>query len=325
MDVTDRHLAIPAGFRVRRPSPADAGAVARVKRSVELARHGDSEVDEEAVREEWALPRLDLGRDIWLVEDGSGTPVAYALCWVETPPAEMVAEQSVDPAVRGRGLSAYLLGLCEARAAEVLAAARTDGGSLSVWSHETDEPRIALYERRGFAHIRTFLRLDRDLDDTLGPPEWPAEIRVAAFRPGVDDAAVYAAHEEGFADHPGGGEADLEEWLASRFAHGGPDFGLWLLAWEGEEVVGGIEAMETPAGAYMGELFVRGAWRGRGIAKALMLEECAELRRRGMRNAFFAVDTANTTGALELHRSLGFLPRHGRTLLFEKELGTGGT
>ena len=152
-----------------------------------------------------------------------------------------------------------------------------------MWSHETDRRRIALYERRGYSHVSTFLRLDRDLDDTLEPPVWPAGIRVAAFRPGVDDAAVYAAHEEAFADHPGAGEIDLEEWLASHFAHEGPDLGLWLVAWDGAEVVGGIEATETPAGAYMGELFVREPWRGRGIARALMLQECAELRRRGVR------------------------------------------
>jgi len=303
---------------VRRPTAADAGAVARIKRSVELALHGESAVDADAVREEWALPRLDLDRDTWLVEDGSDVPVGYGLCWVETPPGEIVAEQAVDPAARGRGLSEFLLGLCEARAAEIFAGARAEDGSLSVWSHETDEPRIALYERRGFAHVSTFVRLDRDLDDTLDPPEWPAGIRVAAFRPGVDDAAVHAAHEEGFTDHPGEGETDLEEWLASHFAHEGPDLGLWLVAWDGAEVVGGIEAMETPAGAYMGELFVRGAWRGRGIARALMLQECAELRRRGMRSAFFAVDADNATGALQLHESLGFLPRRGRTLLLEK-------
>ena len=123
MDVTDRHLAIPEGFRVRRPSPADAAAVARIKRSVELALHGGSDVTEDTVREEWALPRLDPDRDVWLVEDGGGVAVAYALCWLETPPGEMVAELTVDPAVRGRGLSEYLLGLCETRAAEILAAA----------------------------------------------------------------------------------------------------------------------------------------------------------------------------------------------------------
>lgn len=323
MDTNDRHLRTPRGFRVRRPAAADAGAVARIKRSVELALHGSSALSEDAVREEWTLPRLDLQRDAWLVEDREGVAVAYGLCWIETPPGELVAEQSVDPSVRGLGLSEHLLGLCEERAAEILTAAAPDEGGLSVWSHETDSSRIALYERHGYSHVSTFLRLDRDLDDTLEPPVWPSGIRVAAFRPGADDAAVYAAHEEAFADHPGAGEIDLEEWLASHFVHEGPDLGLWLVAWDGAEVVGGIEATETPAGAYMGELFVRKAWRGRGIARALMLQECAALRRRGAGNAFFAVDSDNTTGALQLHASIGFLPRRGSTLLFEKRRGAG--
>ncbi len=177
-----------------------------------------------------------------------------------------------------------------------------------------------MLERRGYRRERAFLRLERDLDDSLETPVWPAGIRVAAFRPGVDDAAVHAAHEEAFADHYGPAETDLEEWLQSRFAHEGPDLGLWLVAWDGSEVVGGIEAMETPSGAYMGELFVRRPWRGRGIGRALMLEECAELRRRGMRNAFFGVDAANDTGALHLHESIGFRSSRGATLLYEKRI-----
>jgi L-amino acid N-acyltransferase YncA len=50
-----------------------------------------------------------------------------------------------------------------------------------------------------------------------------------------------------------------------------------------------------------------------------MLEECAELRRRGMRSAFFAVDAGNLR-ALRLHESIGFRSQRGATLLFEKRL-----
>ena len=57
----------------------------------------------------------------------------------------------------------------------------------------------------------------------------------------------------------------LEEWLGSRLARGGPALGLWLVAWDGSEVVGGVEAVETPRGGYMGELFVRPRWRGCGV------------------------------------------------------------
>jgi mycothiol synthase len=320
MDPSPRHLVPPAGYVLRRPSLDDAEAVAALKRSIDVARHGESETTAGQVRDEWSLPGLSLRDDVWIVAAGGGSVVAYGLCWTEAP-GEAVAEQLVDPGHRGRGLNELLLGLCEGRAAELVRAAGAAAeATLGVWAHESDARRIQLLERRGFRRERAFLRLERDLDDSLEAPAWPAGIRLATFRPGIDGAAVHAAHEEAFADHYGPAETDLGEWLESRFAHEGPDLGLWLVAWDGSEVVGGIEAMETPSGAYMGELFVRRPWRGRGIGRALMLEECAELRRRGMRNAFFGVDADNATGALRLHASIGFRSSRGATLLYEKRI-----
>jgi mycothiol synthase len=321
MDPSSPHPTLPAGYALRRPSRGDAEAVAALKRAIEIDRYGASEAAADQVREEWSLPGLSLQDDVWVVDAG-GSVVAYGLCWMEAPPDELAAEQLVDPAHRGRGLNELLLGLCEARAAELVGAtAPGEGGTLGVWAHESDAGRLRLLERRGYRRERAFLRLERALDDGLAAPAWPAGISVAAFRPGVDDAAVHSAHEEAFADHYGPAETDLEEWMQSRFAREGPDLDLWLVAWDGAEVVGGIEAMETPSGAYMGELFVRRAWRGRGIGRALMLEECAALRRRGMRHAFFGVDAANATGALQLHESIGFRSSRGATLLYEKRVG----
>ena len=321
MSPFSRHPSPPAGYRLRATSPDDAGAVTRLKSAVGVARHGESDVTSEHVREEWALPRLDLAHDSWVVEDEAGVVVGYGLCWMETPSDELAADQVVHPGLRGRGLGALLLGLCEDRAAEMVrAAGQSTEGTLAVTAHESDGRRLELLQRRGYRRERTFSRLERDLDASLERPVWPAGIRPAPFRPGVDDALVHAAHEEGFADHYGPAETDLAEWIQSRFAGGAPDVGLWLVAWDGGQVVGGIEAVETPAGGFMGELFVRPPWRGRGIGRALMLQECAELRRRGMRTAFFAVDAANPTGALALHESIGFRSTHGATHLFEKRL-----
>jgi len=320
MDPSSRHPSPPAGYVLRRPSLDDAEAVAALKRSIDVTRYGESETTAGHVRDEWSLPGLSLRDDVWIVADADGSVVAYGLCWTEAP-GEVAAEQLVDPAHRGRGLNGLLLGLCEVRATELVhAAGAAAEATLGVWAHESDARRLRLLERRGYRRERAFLRLERDLDDSLETPVWPAGIRVATFRPGVDDAAVHTAHEDAFADHYGPAETDLEEWLQSRFAREGPDLGLWLVAWDGGEVVGGIEATETPSGAYMGELFVRRQWRGRGIGKALMLEECAELRRRGMRNAFFGVDAANDTGALHLHESIGFRSSRGTTLLYERRI-----
>ncbi len=322
MTTPPRYPPVPGGYTLRRPSSADAEAVAALKRAIEGALYGESDVTADEVRNEWSLPGLSPGDDVWVVEDGGGALVAYALCWLEAPPDGAAAEQLVEPAHRRRGLDELLLGLCEARAAELASsAAPADDVSLEVWAHESDARRLELLERHGYREQRAFLRLERDLDDGLDAPAWPAGIRVASFRTGVDDAVVHAAYEDAFADHYGSGEPDLERWLQSRFAHGSPDLGLWLVAWDGDEAVGGIEATETPSGAYMGDLWVRRPWRGRGIARALMLEECAELRRRGMRTAFFGVDAANATGALQLHASLGFRSVRGAILLFEKRVG----
>ena len=298
----------------------DAEAVGRTqaRRRVAAARRVGRHP--EHVREEWALPRLASERDVWVVEDAAGRWSATGSAGWRRRPARSSPSSSSTPAHGAAGSSELLLGLCEARAAEPLARGRGRRRHLGVWAHESDVRRIALYERRGYRHERTFLRLDRDLDDTSSAPVWPAGITVAAFRPGIDDAAVHAAREEAFADHSGPAETDLEEWLASRFAHEGRTSAS---GWSPGTATRWWAASRPwrRRGRYMGELFVRRPWRGRGIGQApLMLEECAELRRRGMRSAFFGVDAANTR-ALRLHESLGFRSTRGATLLFEKRLG----
>jgi GNAT superfamily N-acetyltransferase len=315
---------LPRGYRLRVPSLEDAGSIAALKRAVEIERHGASDVTVDDVLGEWALPRLSMGDDLWLVEDQEGAVAGYGLCWVEVPPGEIVADQIVAPRHRGLGLSELLLQLGEARAAELLRAAATDGaGHLGVWSHERDGRRLDLLASRGFTQVRTFLRLERDLDESLELPAWPPGVTFAPFRPGVDDAAVHAAHVEAFPDDLEPEETEFEGWLRIRSAHQDSDLNLWFIAWNGDELVGGIEATETPGGGYMGDLFVRRPWRGDGIGRALLLQECAELRRRGAARAYFAVDTANPTGALRLFESVGFASARGATLFFEKRLGAG--
>jgi mycothiol synthase len=321
MDRDDRHLRIPDGFRVRRPDQTDAGAVAELKRTVEIARHGESDETVDLVREEWALPRLDLQKDAWLVEDGRGPLVGYGFCWMEAPPGGIVAEQIVDPAARGRGLSEYLLELCEARAVEQLSASDPQGkGALGVWSHNSDPARIELFERHGYQRVRTFLRLDRHLTSAVEAPVWPSGITVRTFRRAQDEARVHAAVEEAFRDHFRPAEMDLEEWLEFRFSRDDLDTSLWFVAWDGEEVAGAVLAFETPVGGYLDELCVRRPWRGRGLGRALLLQACAELRRRDQPLAYLGVDAANPTGALHLYESAGFHSSRGPTYFYEKAL-----
>ncbi|NLE22563.1 MAG: GNAT family N-acetyltransferase [Actinobacteria bacterium] len=316
------HPRIPEGYRLRQASPADVEAVARVRRAAETALHGETDTTVEIVREVWALPRLDLARDVWLLEDALDELVGYGYCWVETPPTMLVAEQTVHPAHRGRGLSELLLLLGEARAAEL---ARDAGaaGVLDVWANQCDAARLALFERRGFAHIRSFLRLDRELDDPVEPAVWPAGIDVRHFRRSQDEERVHAAGEEAFRDHFRPSTMDLDEWLDFRFVRDDLDLGLWFVAWDGEEVAGSVLAFETPVGGYVDELFVRRPWRSRGLGRALLLTVCAELRRRGQPLAYLGVDSENPTGAMRLYGSAGFVQRRPATRVYSRDLRPG--
>ncbi len=315
---------LPGGYRLRRPTAADAQAVADLKRAVQLERDGESDSTLSEIVEEWALPRLVPDEDLWLVTSRSGEVVGYALVWLEDPPAVFVAELDVHPAHRGQGLSELLQELCESRAAR--AAGLSAPGApvnLGLWAHERDRERRALYERHGYRQVRTFVHLEIELATAPAAAVWPPGITVRGFRRHCDEAAVHAAGEEAFRDHWRPDSMDLDEWLAFRFERPDLDLGLWWVAWDGEEVAGSLLALETPLGGYLDSLCVRRPWRGRGLGRALLLEAFAELRRRGLPRAYLGVDSENPTGAMRLYQSVGLAPRRGAHLVFEKDLPSG--
>lgn len=314
----------PEGYRLLRPSHADIAAVTALKRVVEVAHQGESDVTADDVIEEWALPRLSMDEDLWIVETVSGDVAGYGFVWREDPPSAFFAEQTVHPEHREHGLSELLLRLAESRARQ--AAGTPPAGrpiELSVWTHEDDAGRIALFERRGYRLVRTFLRLDLDLAEPTAAPAWPEGIGVRGFRRHRDEAAVHAAMDEAFRDHWRPDVMSLEEWLAFRFERPGLDLRLWWVAWTGDEVAGAALAIETPLGGYIADLAVRRPWRGRGLGRALLLQAFAELRRRGQPRAYLGVDRDNPTGAMHLYSTLGMRPVHSAAQVYEKDLTAG--
>ena len=310
----------PGGYRLRTPAPGDADAVAALRRAVEVDRHGHGESTSGGVLAEWSLPGL-AADDVAVIEDETGAIVAYGVVWMEEPPDGVSGEQVVHPAHRSRGLVTTLLRLQEARVAE-LARVAPGGGPmrLAVWAPDDDAARLDLYARRGYERVRTLARLDRDLTDPVEPPRLPPGVAVRHFRRGRDEAAVHAATEEAYRDHFRTPPTTFDDWADSHLGDEHLDTGLWLVAWAGDEIAAGILAYETAGGGHLDELFVRRPWRGRGLARALLLLECAELRRRGHLTAFLAVDTANAAAPATLYASVGFRALRGTTGLFEKDI-----
>jgi ribosomal protein S18 acetylase RimI-like enzyme len=146
-----------------------------------------------------------------------------------------------------------------------------------------------------------------DLDGSQSEPVWPEGIEVHTFR--RDQArAVYAAHQESFADSWEHTDDPYDEWEHWSFGRDDFDPTLWFLAAEGDEVAGIAlcRPHDTRRDAgWISILGVRRPWRRRGLGRALLLHSFAEFARRGCTRVELGVDAESLTGANRLYESAG--------------------
>ena len=220
---------------------------------------------------------------------------------------------AVDPAWRRRGIGRALLLENERRLRDVAAAEH--GASRSVfgsWSGESQAASTALMHSAGYGPVRYFFDMVRpNLDDIEDVP-LPDGLEIRTIGPDLT-RAVWNADIEAFQDHWGGfdhSDEQLERWLSSP----SNDLSLWLVAFDGDEVAGGIinsidphqnEAMGFQRG-WLASVFTRRQWRRRGLARALIARSLVILRDRGMTSAALGVDAENPSGALGLYEGMGF-------------------
>ena len=259
---------------------------------------------------------FDPARDVTLaLVDGHA--VAYgSIYWVDSNDGEyreFRVDGRVDPAWRRRGIGTALLRHNE-ELARALAATRPTERRLAygTWSGTTQAGDIALLERNGYEQARWFFDMTRPTLDDIAEPPMPAGLEL---RPVTQDTIhqIWRADIEAFRDHWGGGD-DSDEALNRYIDSPGHDPSLWLIAWDGDEVAGGIingiereenEALGVQRG-WLHSVFTRRPWRKRGLASALIGRSLKLLRERGMTSAVLGVDADNPTGALGLYEQAGF-------------------
>ena len=103
----------PPGYRIRRPTRADAASVAALIRAFELDVDGEAEATAQDVEADWQ--DLELSRDAWVVETGSGDIAAHTN--LARRGDVLQADGYVHPAHRGLGLGRLLIDLTEDAAA----------------------------------------------------------------------------------------------------------------------------------------------------------------------------------------------------------------
>lgn len=295
-------MTLPAGFRARPASPADAARAAAVVCAYEADELGAAETTAEDVADDWR--GLDPERDVWLVDDESGATVAYGALLAEGE-ATVVGDGYVAPGSRGRGLGRYLVEAMEARGREL---GRT---VLQTCVLERDAAARQLLAALGFVPVRRFVQMTIELPAAIAGAAPPAGVTIRQFRPGEDEAAFRRVLTESFAEHWGYVVEPFERW--SELTIGSPRFdqGLWFLAEEDGDVIGVARCTWKKFDmGWIADLGVLPSARGRGVGLALLARAFAEFERRGERVVGLGVDAGNETGALRLYERAGMQVRY---------------
>jgi len=286
------------------------------------------EASKAADKDEWAVSLDDIARDYrhlrncdpktdMILAEVDNVLVGYGRTWWQD---ERVGDRifswfvNLHPDWRGKGIRLAMLRWLEERARVASDANPTEKGKLlESWASEHEEDARRVLEAAGYEVVRWGYEMTRSMAEEIAPAPLPEGIET---RPVTDADAprIFAAAHEAFADHWGETEwfteKDLDEWRE------GPLYNpaIWKVAFEGDEVVGMVlnfvnekeNAEYNRKRGYTEAICVRRAWRGKGIAKALITESMLMHKANGMTETSHGVDAQNPTGALQLYEGLGY-------------------
>jgi mycothiol synthase len=259
--------------------------------------------------------QFDASRDVVLAELDSRVVGVAGQDWVDTRDGQLREFRlwgAVDPPYRRRGIGSALLADNERRALGS-ASARSSARpvSLGAWS-AVGRPGARLLERNGYEVVRWFFDMVRPTLDDVADVPLPAGFELRPVEP-EQYPQLWRANREAFRDHWGGSD-ESEAAMHRFFDDPSNDSALWVIAWDGDEIAGGIinsiHAEENQAlglqRGWLSSVFTRRPWRRRGLARALIARSLVLLRDRGMSSAALGVDADNPSGALGLYEAAGF-------------------
>jgi len=171
---------------------------------------------------------------------------------------------------------------------------------------EPDTAARALFESRGYREVRRFYEMEIELTKEPVVPALPAGLVLDELHDG-EQRAFYDALNEAFADHWEWHPQPFDDWLELRRDQHHDEHGpVWFVVRDGDELAAVTRNDPSVAGGgYVGAIGVRPAWRGKGLAKALLYRTFAEFWRRSTPRVTLDVDTQNATGAVQLYEDVG--------------------
>ena len=279
-------------MNVRPIVASDADAVASIVVEDSEALTGrPSRLGPNDVRDWWS--RADLARDSWLFLD-DGEPVAAG--WLHPYGDKAAFAGVVAQRAKGRGYGSAIVERAEDTA-------RARGlARMHTWVPPEDAAAISLFRERGYDEVRRFYEMAIELAATPPEPVVPEGFALDAFHE-EDARAFHDTLEDAFRDHWEWHGTPFDEWWELRR---GNDQSLWFVIRVGTEIAAAVRNdAERNGGGYVGIIGVRRDWRGRGLAKALLLRTFGEFWQRGVTRVSLDVDADSPTGATRLYESVG--------------------
>ncbi len=284
---------------VRRPVLDDAGAVAALLAARDRVDFGEDDpigFTGEELREWWGMDEPALATDAWIaLRDGA--IVGYARTHREGDVANLADESCVHPRARGLGIGSWLLDEAEQWARE--------NGLPRFHVHVVTDGGRTLVEQRGHELVRFFWRMEIDMSEEPSVSDPPAGMTIRDYRPGEDDPALHAMHQEAFAEHWEFTPSPLDEWLKWRHTRQDYHPALWQIAEENAEIAGAVLCFGEDRFGWVLDLAVRPTSRRAGLGLVLLQSGFAALRRRGHTRVGLEVDSENETGATRLYERAG--------------------
>jgi mycothiol synthase len=307
---------------------ADLPAIVAMLHACETVDRLDESTTIVDLRLEFAMPGVDIARDVRLWADSDGVLLGFGQMWfhdkAEDPDGFLWYK--VHPAIRDGDLETQIVAWGEQRTREA-AQERDVQLKFRAVAHASEPERMAFLERSGFVVERYFQRMARPLDTAVPVPQLPEGFRLVE---GPHDPAAWAAlFNESFVDH-----WNHEPWTAEKVQYWqgepnyradldlvvlAPDDTLTAFCWGGlDPEVNAISGLQE---GHIGLLGSRRGYRGIGLGRAILFAGLHALAAAGARSASLSVDADSPTGATRLYESAGFRTTLTR-MLYGKELGT---
>lgn len=244
--------------------------------------------------EEGLLRARLLGGDTLAARDPDGRLVAAA--GVRVGPDGATTSGFVHPDHRGRGLGRELIRWAVERSA---------GAPLTVAAETCAADAERLYARHGLRETFAELVMRHPLDKPPVVPE-PEGVTILPVTH-ASSRDLFAAYAGSFADRPGFPDPSQDEWLEELEGDDEwrRDLSLVALASDGEPV-GFVNVL----GAWIDQVGVVPAWRGRGLGAHLVSRVLQALAAERAPEAWLSVNTNNPAG--DLYARLGFEQRGKR-------------